>query len=54
MKLANHTDIATTSRYAHVLDDDLLQGMILAESRNSPEPRGDDEMKNDGFLRGRG
>lgn len=36
--LLGHADIATTARYAHALEDDVRNGMIAAESRNSPEP----------------
>jgi len=34
-KLLGHTDIATTSRYAHVLEDDLRAIMADTESRNN-------------------
>lgn len=34
-KLLGHTDIATTARYAHVLEDDLRAIMADTESRNS-------------------
>lgn len=35
-KLAGHTNIATTARYAHASQDDVRAAMLLAESRNSP------------------
>lgn len=34
-KLLGHTDISTTARYAHVIEDDLRQIMADTESRNS-------------------
>lgn len=34
-KLLGHTDIGTTARYAHVMDDDLRAIMSATESRNS-------------------
>ncbi len=36
-RLLGHADIKTTSRYAHVTDDDLLTAMIAAESRIIPD-----------------
>lgn len=35
MKLADHSNVSTTSRYAHVLEDDLRNAMSADESRNS-------------------
>ena len=36
----NHADIKTTTRYAHVLDDEVAAGMErAAESRNLPQTR---------------
>jgi len=35
-KLLNHTDIRTTARYAHALEDDVRNAMLAGESRNSP------------------
>lgn len=35
-KLLGHTAIATTSKYAHALTEDLREGMKAVESRNSP------------------
>lgn len=34
-KLLGHTDIATTARYAHALEDDIRAAMVETESRNS-------------------
>jgi integrase len=34
-KLLGHTDIATTARYAHALEDDIRDAMLAGESRNS-------------------
>lgn len=36
-KLLGHTTITTTARYAHVTDDDVMNGLLAAESRNNPE-----------------
>lgn len=36
-RLLGHRDIATTSRYAHAMLDDVAAGMIAVISRNSPE-----------------
>lgn len=36
-KLLGHSDVATTARYAHALENDVRDMMIAAESRNSPE-----------------
>lgn len=36
--LLGHTNIATTSRYAHALDEDVRAMLFATESRNSPEP----------------
>lgn len=38
MQLLGHTNVSTTSRYVHVLEDDLRNAMSAAESRNSPGP----------------
>ena len=40
-----HKSITTTLRYAHVLDDDTRRALDESESRNSPEPSGDIEVK---------
>lgn len=37
-KLLGHASISTTSRYAHVCDDDIRRAMDAAQSRNSPGP----------------
>ena len=37
-KLLGHTDIATTARYAHALEDDVRTAMISGESRTIPDP----------------
>ncbi len=50
-KLLGHTDIATTARYAHALEDDVRTGMLAGESRNSPEPTHDDNAESGGNLR---
>jgi integrase len=36
MRQLGHADIATTARYAHATDDDVLNGLLAVESRNSP------------------
>lgn len=36
-KLLNHTNITTTARYAHALEEDVRTAMNATESRNSPE-----------------
>ncbi|HEX8402276.1 MAG TPA: site-specific integrase [Allosphingosinicella sp.] len=45
-KLLGHTDIATTARYAHAIEEDVRRDMIVAESRNSPEPLRDVKSEN--------
>lgn len=40
-RLLGHKDIATTSRYAHALEDDVRTMLFDTESRNSPEPAGE-------------
>jgi integrase len=35
-KLLGHTAIATTARYAHAAEDDVRNGLLATESRNSP------------------
>ncbi|KKM22533.1 hypothetical protein LCGC14_1624420 [marine sediment metagenome] len=37
-EMLGHADIASTSRYAHVVIDDVRAAMEAVESRNSPEP----------------
>jgi integrase len=37
-KLLGHSDYRTTQRYFHTAEDTVREGMIAAESRNSPEP----------------
>lgn len=41
-ELAGHTDIRTTKRYFHTAEDAVRERMIAAESRNSPEPAGEE------------
>jgi integrase len=36
-RLLGHTNISTTSRYAHVIEEDVRQALLAADSRNSPE-----------------
>jgi integrase len=48
-KLLGHTNIETTSRYAHALEDDVRAMLFATESRNSPEasrPEDENERKN--------
>lgn len=40
-KALEHSSIKTTLRYAHVLTDDVRNALDAAESRNSPEQRGE-------------
>lgn len=37
-KLLGHTNVQTTSRYAHALEDDVRAMLFATESRNIPEP----------------
>jgi integrase len=37
-KLLGHSDYRTTQRYFHTAEETVREGMIAAESRNSPEP----------------
>jgi integrase len=42
-KLLGHTTIATTARYAHAAEDDVRNGLLAAESQNSPgQPNAND------------
>lgn len=53
-KLLGHTDIRTTSRYAHALEDDVRAMLFATESRNSPEPvkqGGAEPRSNQGKIR---
>ena len=50
-KLLGHTDIATTARYAHVIEADIRAGMIAAESRIIPEPATSEVTENGGNAR---
>lgn len=36
-KLLNHSNITTTARYAHALEDDVRNALLATESRNSPD-----------------
>lgn len=36
-RLLGHSTIATTARYAHATDDDVMKALLATESRNSPE-----------------
>lgn len=49
-KLLGHAELATTSRYAHVTDDDLRAGMEAASPTKAPKP---EEDKADGGLQAR-
>jgi integrase len=40
-KLLGHSDYRTTQRYFHTGEETVREGMIAAESRNSPEPVGE-------------
>lgn len=44
-KLLGHTDIATTARYAHAMEDDVRNAMLEMETRNSPEAVSTDAAK---------
>jgi len=44
-QLLGHTEIATTSRYAHVTKDDLRAGMEAASATGSATPRIEGEAK---------
>lgn len=49
-KLLGHTDIATTSRYAHVLEDDVRDAMRAAELRNSDGKALQNDAENGSIL----
>jgi integrase len=54
-KLLGHTNITTTTRYAHVTEADILSAMENAEqSRNSPEQTNQQTPENGGNLRSTG
>lgn len=44
-KLLGHSNIATTSRYAHALEDDVRRMLFDTESRNSTEPDSGDRAE---------
>lgn len=44
-KLLGHADIATTAKYAHAMDEDVRAMLFATESRNSPEPVGEQVAK---------
>ncbi|TFU06188.1 site-specific integrase [Polymorphobacter arshaanensis] len=44
-KLAGHSTINTTARYAHVTGDDVLAAMVTTESRTIPEPNPHDSAE---------
>ena len=44
-KLLGHTNVATTSRYAHALEDDVRAMLSATESRNNPEPLAETRKK---------
>jgi integrase len=44
-KLLGHSNVTTTSRYAHALEDDVRAMLFATESRNSPEPQNDERKK---------
>lgn len=44
-KLLGHTNVTTTSRYAHALEDDVRAMLSATESRTIPEPPAIDEAK---------
>ena len=44
-KLLGHTDVRTTSRYAHALEDDVRAMLFATESRNIPELPAQDNRK---------
>lgn len=50
-KLLGHSDIATTARYAHALEDDVRAMMESAESQNSPEANNAGSAETGGKLR---
>lgn len=45
-EVLGHTDIATTSRYAHVTKDDVRKALEGMDHRNSPEKGGDETGEN--------
>ena len=52
-KLLGHTDISTTARYAHAMEEDVRTALLEAESRNNPGVPVRDAPENGGDLRGR-
>jgi len=51
-ELFDHSDIATSARYAHALEHDVRAGMNQAQSRIIPEQASGDEAENDASSRG--
>lgn len=50
-KLLGHTNITTTTRYAHALEDDVRKALLDTESRNSPGVPTGHSAENGGNLR---
>lgn len=44
-KLLGHSNVQTTSRYAHAMEDDVRAMLFATESRNIPEPLSDERKK---------